>query len=235
MGDANDPSFVEISSLHQKYVDALADAGLSVTVEAPLDDYPDSVFVEDPALCLADCAVMLRPGAPSRVGESKYAKAALQHFYEPDAIFELPVGAQADGGDILITQDDVFVGGSRRTNQDGVRALRAILEPMGYTVRLCDVPANLLHLKTGCSLVDDGVIFGLKELAPSFRSYEFIECAEDEPAAANAIRINDDIFCADGFPKSLMALEKIGVRLRRFDVTELTKIDAGLSCMSLRF
>ena len=64
--DAGDPDFAAFAREHAAYVDALADAGVAVSVQDPLENYPDSVFVEDPALCVAGAAIILRPGAPSR-------------------------------------------------------------------------------------------------------------------------------------------------------------------------
>ena len=43
---------------------------LGVETLDPLEAYPDSVFVEDPALVFPEGAILLRPGAPSRRGRS---------------------------------------------------------------------------------------------------------------------------------------------------------------------
>ena len=47
-----------------------APASARVIELPPLETYPDSVFVEDTALCLPQGAVVMRPGAPSRLGEA---------------------------------------------------------------------------------------------------------------------------------------------------------------------
>ena len=36
----------------------------------PLEDFPDSVFVEDPAFVIPEAAILLQPGAPTRMGEA---------------------------------------------------------------------------------------------------------------------------------------------------------------------
>src|SRR4051812_30615093 len=64
------PSHDGVLAEHRAYVAALEAAGLNVEVLAPLDEFPDSVFVEDPAFVLAEGAILLRPGAPSRIGEA---------------------------------------------------------------------------------------------------------------------------------------------------------------------
>ena len=47
-----EPSFERIANEHATYVAALRDAGLTVDVLPPLERYPDSMFVEDPAFVL---------------------------------------------------------------------------------------------------------------------------------------------------------------------------------------
>ena len=92
---------------HEAYVAALEDAGVAVTVLEPLEDYPDSVFVEDPALILSGVAILLRPGAPSRAGEAAAIRPALEA--QCDGLIELTAG-YVDGGDVLCTDDTVMVG-----------------------------------------------------------------------------------------------------------------------------
>src|ERR1700687_6091388 len=72
------PSFEGILREHGLYVAALRAAGLQVDVLPPLERYPDSVFVEDPALVFAEGAILLRPGAATRLGESEETRSVLR-------------------------------------------------------------------------------------------------------------------------------------------------------------
>src|SRR5262245_10330256 len=65
------PTFEAVVAEHARYVEALEASGLAVDVLPPSEDYPDSIFVEDPALVFSGAAILLRPGAPSRLGEVK--------------------------------------------------------------------------------------------------------------------------------------------------------------------
>ena len=65
------PVFDALVAEHQAYVAALRAAGVSVTELRALEQFPDSIFVEDPALVFSDAAVLLRPGAPSRMAEAQ--------------------------------------------------------------------------------------------------------------------------------------------------------------------
>src|SRR5437868_4154798 len=66
---------------HAAYERALAEASLEVRRLAALDDHPDGMFVEDTALLLGDHAVILRPGAASRAGETMSTADGLAGFF----------------------------------------------------------------------------------------------------------------------------------------------------------
>src|SRR3982751_5911670 len=60
------PGFDRVVAEQLSYVAALRAAGVDVTVLDALEQFPDSIFVEDPALVFTQAALLLRPGAPSR-------------------------------------------------------------------------------------------------------------------------------------------------------------------------
>src|SRR4029079_379164 len=72
------PVFDALVAEHRAYVEALKTAGVEVTVLDPLEPYPDSIFVEDPALVFSEAAILLRPGAPSRRDEAQELSAVFQ-------------------------------------------------------------------------------------------------------------------------------------------------------------
>jgi len=55
---------------HQHYQLALTELGCKVVSLAEQPDLPDSVFVEDVAIVLDECAVITRPGVESRRPET---------------------------------------------------------------------------------------------------------------------------------------------------------------------
>src|SRR5690349_4098523 len=72
------PVFKALLAEHLAYIAALQAAGVDVTVLDALEQYPDSIFVEDPALVFGEAAILLRPGAPSRREEARELAAALR-------------------------------------------------------------------------------------------------------------------------------------------------------------
>jgi dimethylargininase len=126
---AAQPDYDAVVREHTAYSAALTAAGVAVDVLPPLEAFPDSVFVEDPALVFDNGAILLSPGAPSRHGERAEMRAALSTRF--DRVLELADDEHADGGDILVTPATVFIGLSQRTSARGAAALRAHLAALG--------------------------------------------------------------------------------------------------------
>jgi dimethylargininase len=229
------PSYEGVMSEHRAYVAALRAAGLSVDVLPPQEDFPDSVFVEDPAFAVPEGAILLRPGAPSRLGEREAMRDALgKHF---DRIPELLEGELVDGGDVLVTPRTVFIGLSKRTNRVGAEALRNRLREFGRDAHVVATPEGVLHFKTASSLLDENTILATGAMAESgvFTGFEILLTPEGEEAAANALRVNDTVFVGDCYPGTIDMIREAGLDVVPLAVTEVAKLDAGLSCMSLRW
>jgi dimethylargininase len=228
------PIFDAILSEHQAYVAALRSANLHVTTLSPLEHFPDSIFVEDPALVFTEAAILLRPGAPTRIAEANELAPALTSRFPQ--VLQLNDG-YADGGDFLVTPDRVLIGLSARTNTEGAAALQALLHSIGLASKVVGVPSGTLHLKTDCSLVDEETVLATRELAASglFAGLRVLVVPQEERAAANSLRINDVLLVREGCPRTREMLEKHGARVVPLPVFEIAKIDAGLSCMSLRW
>ncbi len=233
--DTGVPDFDVFVKHHADYVAALRATGANVSLLEPLEAYPDSVFVEDDALCLREGAVVMRPGAPSRLGEATEMAPHLETFYSE--VLRIEGDGFIEGGDILTTEHEILVGLSARTDLAGVEELKQLVARWGYTVRVVDTPPDILHFKTDCSLLDEETILSTKRLDASgcFTGYRVIHTAEGEEACANAIRFNDIVIMPDGFPRTKDTLVEAGYNVREVGNTEAAKLDGGMSCLSLRF
>jgi dimethylargininase len=227
------PSYDGVMREHAAYVAALGAAGLAVDVLPPLEDFPDSVFVEDPALVLPEGAVLLRPGAPSRMAEREAMRGALvRHF---PRVLELGEGALVDGGDVLVAPDTIYIGLSKRTNLAGAEALQRHLADLGRAARVAATPEGVLHFKTASSLLDEETVLATRRMAESgvFEGLRVLVVPED--AAANALRANDTVFVGAAYPRTIEMIAREGHHVVPLDVRETAKLDAGLSCLSLRW
>jgi dimethylargininase len=233
-GDGDAPSYDGVAAEHAAYVAALRGAGLQVEVLPPLEAYPDAIFVEDPALVFSQSAILLRLSAPSRAGEGAHLAPVLRRRFE--RVETLSEGF-ADGGDVLVTPGRVYIGLSRRTDAAGAGALRAVLAHLGYAASVVSPPPGALHLKTACSLIDEDTVLATPALAASglFEGLRTLLVPTGEAGAANALRLNDTVLVGGQYPRTIDLLTDHGLAVTPLAVSQVARIDAGLSCMSLRW
>ncbi|SDA62508.1 arginine deiminase family protein [Sinorhizobium sp. NFACC03] len=233
--DRGNPTFEGVKAEHDAYIAAMKDAGVKVTVLPALEAFPDSIFVEDPAIVFTEGAILLRPGAETRVKETPEIEPTLRAMFE--TVLDLPGSGFADGGDVLTTRESVMIGLSARTNKVGAEALQACLAKLGRKSEIVATPEGVLHFKTDCSLLDDETVLSTARLAKSgaFERFKQVIIPEGEEPAANALRVNDVVMVGSDFPRTIEMLDKLGYKVVPMKTTEIGKIDAGLSCMSLRW
>ncbi len=228
------PLFADVAREHAEYVQALEDCGVSVELLPPLEDYPDSVFVEDPALVLGNSAIVLRPGAETRLGEVTDMERVLRDRFAN--LLRLQEG-YADGGDMLLTPGGMLIGLSKRTNAAGAAGLSRLLRQLGIASRIVNTPADTLHLKSDCSLIDESCILctAALQLSGLFSDYRTLVVPNTEKRAANSLRVNDTVLVGEEFPGTIDLLRRNGYQVRTLSVAAIGRLDAGLSCMSLRW
>ena len=233
--DTGAPDPERMAKAHADYVAALKSTGAKVVELPPLDAYPDALFVEDTALCLPEGAIVMRPGAPSRLGEAAEMAPILRRLYSDVRTIEGP--GHIEGGDILVTGREVLVGRSARTDAEGVAELARLLADWGHALREVHTPEGVLHFKTDCSLLDAETILSTRRLDASgcFEGYRVIHVAEGEEAAANTIRFNDLVLMPAGFPRTAKTLRTAGYEVTEIDNRDCARLDGGMSCLSLRF
>ena len=230
---------------HKAYQGCLAELGVRVVSLPAEPGLPDAVFVEDPAVVVDEVAVISIMGVPSRRPEASSLAETLSR-YRPLRFLVEP--ATLDGGDVLRIGRSVFVGLSRRTNRDGIAQLSELLRIYDYRVQPVEVK-GCLHLKSACSYIgNDTVLVNRSWIdAERLHGFELLDVPEEEPAAANALLLNDVVIMPASFPKTRALLEKQGFespdspqatalrRVRMIDLSELQKAEAGVTCSSLIF
>ena len=235
--DLGKPDYDLALEQHAAYCRALENCGLALTRLAADERYPDSTFVEDAAVLTARGAIITRPGAASRLGETAEIRSVLlDHYPRVSEIYE---PGTLDGGDICEAGGRFFIGVSHRTNQHGAAQLAGVLGAFGYDSTLIDIRglSNILHLKSGLAYLGGNrmlVIDELKRLKP-FSDYELLDVDSAEAYAANCLPVNERVLVAAGFPKLEQQLQNLGYETLALEMSEFQKMDGGLSCLSLRF
>jgi dimethylargininase len=106
----------------------------------------------------------------------------------------------------------------------------------GYQVQSVEV-RDCLHLKSACSYIGSDTILVNRSRIDTerLRGFELLDVPDEEPAAANALLVEDVVIIPASFPKTRALLEERGFRVRTIDLSELQKAEAGVTCSSLIF
>ena len=215
----------------ENYVGILRNDGWDIVEVPPAPDCPDSAFVEDTMVVYRNVAVIARPGADERKPETTDAEKVIESLgYSINRI--RPPGT-LDGGDVLKVGDTVYVGRGGRTNGEGIRQLREILEPIGATVVAVPL-TKVLHLKSAVTALPDGTIIGY---APAVDDTAFFPrfIATPEESGAHVVLLGDHrLLIAADCPQTAALLDGLGYETVAVDIGEFVKLEGCVTCLSVR-
>ncbi|EAR25000.1 dimethylarginine dimethylaminohydrolase [marine actinobacterium PHSC20C1] len=213
------------------YVAALRANGFE-TIEVPAaEELADSVFIEDTVVIFGDAAVLTSPGAESRQAEVDAVRVSVVTLGLE--LHEIVQPGTLDGGDVLKVGSTVYVGRGGRTNAEGVRQLRAIVGPLGYTVIAVPVE-KVLHLKSGVTALPDGTVIGYADLVDNVDLYDRFLAVPEAEGAAVVVLSDDAVLMSSSAPKTAALIEDLGYRVVTVDVSEFEKMEGCVTCLSVR-
>jgi dimethylargininase len=214
----------------EAYVEALRAEGFTIVDVAPVDELPDSVFIEDALVMIGGTAVVTRPGAESRRPEIDAAEQtarelglAIERIVEPGTL---------DGGDVLTIGDVLYVGRGGRTNAEGIRQLRMIAARHGR--RVVAVPVTkVLHLKSAVTALPDGTVIGHPDLVDDISMWRnFLPMPEAE--GGHVVVLDEHtVLMAASAPKSAELIRSLGYRVVTVDISEFEKLEGCVTCLSV--
>lgn len=230
------PVYEDAVKQHNKYVETLKSLGLEVLDLEADERYPDSCFVEDPAVVMEKCAVITNPARDSRNGEKVEILEPIRNFYDDSQIFYIEAPGTMEGGDIMRVGDHFYVGLSDRTNEEGARQFNEIVTQFGYTSSTVPVTEGL-HLKDFVIYLENNnmLVTSVMDKEPSFAEFNRFVIEPDELYAINSLYINGTVLVPEGYPKTLKIIKDLGYPIKLVDTGEFRKIDGSLTCLSLRF
>lgn len=216
---------------HDAYVAALERLGVEVVSLPRLPRAPDATFVEDAAVVLDELAVLGRPVPDHRRGELESVRAALEP-HRP--LLELRAPATLDGGDVLVCDEVLYVGQSRRTNHAALKTLAHALLDHGYVVKAVEV-LGCLHLKTAVTYLGEDRVLAHRAWIHMGRmqGLEVVEVHPTEPFGANVLRLGDTVLASASHPRTAETLDRLGYRVELLELDELEKAEAGITCLAL--
>lgn len=226
------PDVALAKAQHAGYVGALRDAGYDIETLPADDAYPDCVFIEDTAVVIGSTAVAGRPGAVERRGEVQPVTDRLQERF-PVVPIEAP--GTLDGGDVMIMGNRVFVGRSRRTNEEGIAQLRDTAESQGMSLITVTVD-DVLHLKSGVLPVDDRTVVVTPGTVDEslLSGLHIVHEAPHERHSFSALPlVTGQVLVTAGAPDTVASIAERGLDVVPIDVSEIQAADGGLTCMSI--
>ena len=230
---AREPIDVTVAQAqHAEYEAALRASGVDVTTLPTLNDLPDSVFVEDTAIILDEIAVLTRPGAETRRAEVESVRDALL-AHRSIATIEAP--GTLDGGDVLVLEREVLVGLTMRSNLTGMQQLRAILKPLGYSVRAVPV-RGCLHLKSAVTRAGERTLVANPSwVDPALMpGWDIVPADPREPFAGNVLWLGGTTIVAEASARTNAVLARsTDSTLVPVPAGELAKAEGGVTCCCL--
>ena len=216
---------------HRQYCSILKESGIEVIALPPLENFPDSVFMQDPALLGSRNSVVGRFGEARRRGEEMALVDGIKESARIGKLSWVTEPGTLEGGDIVMTERDVFVGESERTNASGIKQLAHVLKDMNVRA----VKTELMHLLCGCAYLNDKTMIIVPELvsAKSFPGFKFIPIPKEETYAADALYLGEKkVLIPSGNPQANAKLKESGYKPIEVDMSEFWKGDGGVTCLS---
>ena len=213
------------------YVQAMQRDGWQAVEVPPAEDCPDSAFVEDTVVMFRNVAVVSRPGADSRKAETVEVEKVVTAL--GCSVNAIRAPGTLDGGDVLKIGETVYVGRSGRTDAEGVRQLRAILEPLG--ARVVAVPlSKVLHLKSAVTALPDGSVLGYPPLVDDPGFFPRFVPVPEEPGAHVVLLGGARLLMSASAPRSADLLADLGYEPVPVDIGEFEKLEGCVTCLSVR-
>lgn len=214
---------------HKEYIKSLKWLGLKVDVLPADEKLPDCVFVEDCAVVHNGKALITNIGSDYRKRETEAVKA---YFEKSHDIIEMKPPAILEGGDVLVTEDNVYVGMSKVTNRKSIIYLKQLCDRK----KIINIPVKkTLHLKTACSYIGNNTLLVCSELIPQtyFKKLRLILIPKEESYASNSIAINNKILVPMQAKKTIVMLQKEDFEVKPINISEFMKGEGSLTCLSI--
>jgi dimethylargininase len=215
---------------HAAYVAAVAEAGWDIREVSPADDLPDSAFIEDTVVVCGDLAVMTRPGAVERRAELAGAEEVVRALGLDIARIEEP--GTLDGGDVLRVGPTLYVGRGGRTNADGIRQLRRLVAPRGFSV----VPVPLrrvLHLKSAVTALPDDTVIAADPSLLDTAPFPTLRVVPEEAGSHVILLGGGTVLMAASAPESAALFEDWGFDVVLVEISEFEKMEGCVTCLSV--
>jgi len=208
----------------------------------------DSIYCRDASIATDHGIIICSMGKEGRRLEPE-AQHSIFKANDIPVLGTIKAPGTLEGGDVAwLNEKTLAVGQSYRTNEEGIRQLKALLTPIGVKVIVADLPhykgvEDVFHLMSILSPVDTDLAVVYSPLMPiRFRNlllemgFELVEVPEDEfeSMGCNVLAIGPrKCVMVEGNPKTQTALEKAGCEVFTYRGQEISvKGGGGPTCLT---
>ncbi len=208
----------------------------------------DSIYCRDAAIATDKGMIICNMGKAGRMNEPAAERKAFE-AHGIAVLGEIKAPGTVEGGDVAWLHENVLaIGYTYRTNEDGIRQMKALLEPLGIEVITVHLPhykgpSDVFHLMSVLSPVDKDLAVIYSPLVPIVfrnllldRGYNLVEVPDEEfeSMGCNVLALSPrNCLMADGNPKTKVALENAGCSVTVYKGSEISvKGGGGPTCLT---
>ena len=208
----------------------------------------DAIYCRDASIATNHGMIICNMGKAARMNEPAAEKKAYQENGIP-VLGSIIAPGTMEGGDVAwLDENTLAVGHTYRTNEEGIRQLKILLQPLGVEVITVPLPhykgpSDVFHLMSILSPVDKNMAVVYSPLMPIvFRNlllqkgYQLIEVPDEEfeSMGCNVLALAPSLcLMVDGNPKTKTALENAGCTVIVYKGEDISiKGGGGPTCLT---
>jgi N-dimethylarginine dimethylaminohydrolase len=208
----------------------------------------DSIYCRDASIATNQGMILCNMGKAGRRNEPLAERKAFEANAIP-VLGAITAPGTLEGGDVAwLDEYTLAVGHTYRTNQEGIRQLTQLLNPLGVEVITVPLPhykgpSDVFHLMSILSPVDTSLAVVYAPLMPIVfrellikRGYQLIEVPDEEfdSMGCNVLALAPrQCLMVDGNPQTKAALEKVGCTVTVYQGEEISvKGGGGPTCLT---
>lgn len=222
---------------HANFVKALNAHGVETILLEPSKQFPEQVFTRDIGFIIDDQVFISEMASTVRQGEER----ELQNWLAANNIpFHTISGTNAEGGDVMIDGNTVFIGISSRTSSAAARHLKAYLP--NYEIIEIPLSHKYLHLDCVFNILSpqEALIFpealsteSINLLAERYQLIH-VEAAEQFTLGTNVLSIgNKHVFSLPQNKQVNQKLREYGFSVIEVDLSEIIKSGGSFRCCTM--
>ena len=243
------PDYATALDEYDKFLALLGQSGSEMLSLPPGQDVGlDSIYVRDASVVCDRGVILCSMGKPLRAGEPAAQGAAFARWGIP-VVGRIQPPGRLEGGDVVWLDDrTIVVGRGYRTNDEGIRQLRALLADSIDELIVVPLPhwrgpGDVFHLMSILSPVDHDLAVVYSPLMPvtfherlAARGIELIEVPDNEfdSMGANVLALSPRrVVIVEGNPRTRALLERAGADVLEYRGREISlKGGGGPTCLT---